>query len=161
MKQLVEPKIVTKEKMVVVGMECQTSNKEMEETNVMDQLWMNFMGAHEQILHKTNPKVTYGFCYDYNEQKGGFRYLAAFEVDQVNLPNDQFISKEIPSQKYLVFTHKGPASTIGKAFNDIFNSYLPSTSYEVLNTPSFELYDERFLGPESPESVIDIYIPIK
>ncbi|MGM7684957.1 GyrI-like domain-containing protein [Cytobacillus sp. Hm23] len=156
-----EPTIKEMDEMVVVGLECHTSMTEMQKNNPIHGLWMDFMSLENSIPFRKDKNVTYGVCYDENKETGDFVYAAAVEVEKVDQLSDKLVTKTIPAQRYLVFTHKGLISELGKTFGYIFEDWLPQSNYEVVNSASFELYGERFLGPDNDQSETDIYIPIK
>ena len=63
--------------------------------------------------------------------------------------------------KRQVFTHHGSLHTLSQTIDYIWGTWILSTK-EVLDTrDSFELYDDRFLGYDEPDTEIDIYVAIR
>lgn len=58
-------------------------------------------------------------------------------------------------------TAKGVFDTLGNTFDLVYFDWLPQTGYNRAEADEFEVYDERFLGPEDETSEVDIYIPVE
>ncbi len=93
-------------------------------------------------------------------ESGKFFYMPSVQVDSFDdLPVEMSL-KIIPPAKYAVFTHKGIPSTISETITAAYDKWIPESGYKVDRSYDFEYYDDRF-KPDSNESEIDIYIPIK
>jgi len=102
---------------------------------------------------------SFGVCWNFKEGCG-FDYLTGVEVSQAdNLPAG-FSQVNLPAQRYAVFTHQGHVSTIDKAIEAIWNGWLPSSGYEMAESPSFERYTKEF-NPQTGMGGIEIWLPIK
>lgn len=58
----------------------------------------------------------------------------------------------------LVFAYR---RSIGETLESIYQDWIPLYGLEPLHGIDFELYDERFIGPEEENTAIDLYIPVK
>ena len=65
---------------------------------------------------------------------------------------------EIPATRYAVFACT--LSTIGQAFNDAYQTWLPQSGYERACGPEFEFYDKDY-NPADENSTMYVYIPIQ
>jgi AraC family transcriptional regulator len=79
--------------------------------------------------------------------------------DLSNIPGI-FFAKTLPASKYAVFTAKEGLTKLHDTFQYAYNTWLPASEYEVAYPFDFEYYGERYQG-DTPESEVDIYIPIK
>jgi AraC family transcriptional regulator len=61
---------------------------------------------------------------------------------------------------YAVFLHKGAASTGGKTFKYIFETWLPNSCYLLDNRPHFEILGAKYKN-DDPGSEEEVWIPIK
>lgn len=165
----VEYKIVEREKMLLVGLECITCVKDNVENDVIPKLWGDFNSRMREIENQTGKREAIGFCGEvknYNpDMKMGedieFRYLAGVEVTTINSIPEGMNAIEVPKQKYIVFTHKGALDTLGQTYKTIYTKTFPETGFIPDKAFDFELYDERFISPIDPKTEMDIYIPIK
>ena len=66
----------------------------------------------------------------------------------------------IPAASYLKFTVAGPVTEIAPAFRHIYDTWLPAAGVKLAGYYDMELYDERFKGPDSPDSQVDILLPL-
>jgi len=152
-----EPKIVFKERFTVVGMQCTTTLK----NNKIPQLWDEFLLRIHEIKNRTEGHVTLGiseFCKNpYDEE---FTYFACVPVTEIDDIPEGMVAKTVPSNYYAVVTHKGRLETLGHVFDYIYDVWLPQSDYEIAKADDFELYDERFIGPEDEKSEVDIYVSI-
>ncbi len=66
----------------------------------------------------------------------------------------------IPTQRYAVFSHRDPVSSIRRTWKTIWAKWLPESGLEVADAPSFERYGETF-DPRSGTGWFEIWIPLK
>lgn len=86
--------------------------------------------------------------------------LIGFEVEKIEgVPTELFV-KVVPPCRYAVFTHQFSDGGFGDVFEAVYgwlnkSDYVPAYAFDI------QCYDERFKGPDNPESVLEIYVPIK
>lgn len=151
---------VCKETFTVMGIEYFGSNQ----NNEIPLLWKRFLNELN-TLTEYNRQTTYlGLCDhvpDYDPEKSEFAYMACVEINEpLNQMPKGMITKTIPRQDYVVFTHIGYSDTLEMTYKYIYGTYFFKSGFELADTPDFELYDSRF-DPNSETSEIDIYIPVK
>jgi predicted transcriptional regulator YdeE len=93
-----------------------------------------------------------------------YLYLTAIPVANFVIP-ENFTHLEIPKGEYEIFTHKGKMENIKKTLFDIYKIILPKSDLKTEDQTKtgfihFEKYDYRFKW-NKPDSIIDIYLPIK
>lgn len=157
-----EPREDKLESMLVAGYEVKDS---MDHEQIM-KCWMNLMQNYESIKSATGD-VLYGVTYfadNYDPKtEKGYAYLACTQVSsEEGLPKGIVLHK-VPASNYLVFEHKGSLSRLEQSFTYIFEKYLPNSKREFSNSDVLETYDYRYNAenPEDPESLIEIWIPVK
>lgn len=153
------PEIVDLEEFKVVGMQTFGKGGQGQLLKIWDVLHNNCI----KIPNRINRKYFYGiesFTKEMDDEKEWF-YFAGTEVKDFSKVPVQMCAKVIPKSKYAVFEHKGPVSGLGKFYEEIYTEWLPESGYQTSGAFDFERYDKRFISPQSPESVIDIFIPIK
>jgi len=153
-----KPKIVEKSEFKIIGMKYYGSNK----NNEIPKLWIEFIKRIDKIKNRVELKTSLGVCeYVPNlTDESEFGYIACVEVSSLDEIPEGMSSQVISSNKYAVFTHNGLTDKLGDTYEYIHGTWLPKSSYELAPAHDFELYDERF-NPNSEESEMDIYIPIK
>lgn len=81
-------------------------------------------------------------------------------------------SKEVPLEgnvniqtiqggKYAIFLHKGSCENIGSLYYAIYNQWLPSSNYNLRNTPSFQVYLNSPEQVTTEELLTEVYFPIE
>lgn len=152
------------EEFTVVGMEKTVTLK----TNyLIYQLWQEFAprigeiknrvgDAHFEVSKSCDESDIENFTED-----SEFIEVASVKVDKVEEIPEGMTAVTVSGGKYMVFTHKGLAMELKKTYDYIWGKWLPNSKYSVKLDNTFEVYDDRFLGPENPDSEMDIYIPIK
>ncbi|MGG0824106.1 AraC family transcriptional regulator [Paenibacillus turicensis] len=160
----VHPEIVEIPEIKVAGIRGETSLKD----NKIAMLWQHFFRMHTQIPHLSMPQRCFGICEACNENdiysmSPEIRYteVVGIEVDSFNGLPENFVQKTITGGRYAVFTHKGSIHNLLQTFNYIWGTWLLNTKEEVDDREDLELYDHRYLGYDHPDSMIDLYIPIK
>lgn len=153
-----EPKIIEKDKFMVIGLKYYGSNQ----NNEIPKLWGKFNSRIKEIENVVNRNVGMGVC-EFVENftdESKFTYFACQEVNSFkNIPKGME-GLTVEKNKYVVFTHKGPVERLGDTYEYIYGTWLPKSGYEPAKSHDFEYYDERF-NPDDEESELDIYIPIK
>lgn len=159
----VHPEIVTMAPVKVAGLRGETTLRD----NKLRELWTQFNQAAPAVPHIAQPVRTFGICeacgehtlYDMNSNVL-FNEVVGIEVNSFeNLP-ERFVKKELPGGRYAVFTHKGPLHTLMRTFAYIWGTWFLTTGEQMDWREDFELYDQRFLGYDHPDSQMDIYIPV-
>lgn len=154
-----EPKIVTLDKMYLVGLPYYGNP----EGGAFGQVWERFNASHKQINGRANSKLYYGLEVYGPEFMSAHKwlYMPSVEVrDLSEIPGPLF-AKILPACTYVVFTAAHGLASIPEAFMYAYDTWLPASKYEVAYPFDFELYDdERFHG-DGPNEEIDVYIPIR
>jgi AraC family transcriptional regulator len=118
--------------------------------------WNEFNALSLPLRNET--QVTYGATCQMDMPNQRFEYLSGYEVeDFANLPAD--IGRMIvPRQHYAVF----PLDTVADIrpfWQQVFQTWLPTSGYKPAHTPDFERYDERF-NPVT-RGPLEIWFPIE
>ena len=123
--------------------------------------WEMFMKLEKSLEWKDYDKA-FGveFYTEEFHQEGKWFYMACREVADLKSIPVHMVGKVIPENYYATFTCEG-LSNLKNTFHFAYQEWLPRSNYVSAGCYDFELYDERFLGADNPESVIDIYIPVK
>jgi AraC family transcriptional regulator len=103
--------------------------------------------------------VTYGVCCN-SDGAGNFEYITGVEVPTFDDLPAEFRHVRIAAQRYIVFTHRGHASTIRGTVYTIWNKFLPESGYELADAPDFERYDSAF-DSQTGTGEMEIWLPLK
>lgn len=95
------------------------------------------------------------------DQNTRFTTWAAVEVSESSKTPDGMENFILPGGLYAVFLHYGPSHTFPETAKYIFRKWLPASDYELDHRPHFAVMDENYKGPDNPESVEEIWIPVK
>ncbi|WP_150274736.1 helix-turn-helix domain-containing protein [Paenibacillus tepidiphilus] len=136
--------------------------------------WENLFGSLALLPERMLPERYYQLGYwadDYEDS--GASFLCACELSRIHpvssgpgsgLVADQAIPQfpvhVLPPARYLKFLHKGRSREIPATYKYIYGVYLPKTNYRLTLPYEFEFYGDDYLGPDHPESVSEIYIPL-
>jgi AraC family transcriptional regulator len=159
----VEPLILTRKALTVVGLKYRGKNRQGE----VRQLWRRFAlraaeitnqvsgGSYGVMGHYDKPSGGMG---NYNPSHGEFDYLAGVEVDSTTDLPAGMESWEISEQRYAVFVF--PFCDISQAYRYIYQEWLPASDYQLAAAPEFEFYPATF-DPDDESSEMFLYLPIK
>jgi AraC family transcriptional regulator len=152
-----DPDIVDMDRIMLVGKIISVKNSTAE----ISAIWNRFSRSVHIIPSRAVPERFVQFSFwEEDASQGEFFCMAAAAVTDLSSIPTTMCGKTISDGKYLRFIHRGRACEIGSTYALIYNDYLPGTDF-ILNKPfNFELYGERCLGPDNPESETEIYIPI-
>lgn len=160
----VHPQIVEIPEIKTAGLRGATTLRD----NVIPALWGRFNALAEKVPNRTVNGRGFGICEACSEGNSMlnmnndvlFSEVVAAEVDSFDGLEEPLIPKVLAGGKYAVFTHRGSLSRLNDTFKYIWGTWFLSTSETVDGREDFEVYDERFLGFNHPDSEVDIYIPI-
>ncbi len=147
----------------LIGMRIKTSLSDYQ----VPQLWQQFMPRVKEIKDKISTEkysiqiYSEQFSYSDFNPEIVFTYWAATEVADLVLVPEGMETLELRGGKYAVFTHKGPMSTFQDTMNYIHQRWFPKSQYQLDHRPHFEILDERYLGPQNPESEEEVWVPVK
>ena len=161
-----EPKIIDKEEITLVGMvfygDPFKEKGGWSPENEIGKLWKRFTAKAESIKNA----IGHGGYEvhiepeEYKETKNYYVFVGV-EVEKTDDVPLEMFAKVLPPSKYAVFTLKGKGITSNWA-DQIYKKWLPKSGYEEAYKFTIEYYDdERFKGMDNPESELDIYVPIR
>jgi AraC family transcriptional regulator len=120
--------------------------------------WQRFVPHISTIPGKLNG-MTYGVCCDF-DAAGHFDYVCGVAVSSLSgLPND-LSGVRVPASQYLVFRHRGHVSGIHATWQAIMDRWLPSSGFQLADTPNFERYTEDF-DPDRGTGGVEIWLPVR
>ncbi len=162
-----EPRIVKKGAMTIMGAELRTTN-DGSNLKEIPEFWERFLteGTAERIPDKVEPAVSYGLCTDMDSKSGAFSYVIGYAVPDGTPATNRFGTFPVPSKEYAVFTAR--AKTGGDDFSNEIQRmwkfaygewFVDNPTWERDDGPDFELYDDRRFSES--EAQCDIYIPVR
>ncbi|PJJ28717.1 AraC family transcriptional regulator [Lacrimispora celerecrescens] len=160
----VHPRIVELLEIRVAGIRGETTLRD----NRLRELWDRTNSLYRQIPNRIPGGRFFGICeacaentlYTMNEDIL-FTEVAGTEVSSFEGLTEPFVQKVIPGGRYAVFTHRGTLRMLPQTFDYIWGTWFLTTKEELDWREDFELYDERFLGYDHPDSEVDLYIPVR
>lgn len=160
----VHPRIVELPEILVAGLRGETTLRD----NRLKELWERAFASFPQIPGRIPGGRGFGICeacndnviYTMNEDVT-FTEVAGIEVSSFDGVPEGVVTKVLKAGRYAVFTHRGSLSMLRRTFDYIWGTWFLTTREEVDGREDFELYDERFLGYDHPDSEVDLYIPVK
>jgi AraC family transcriptional regulator len=154
----IEPEVVELDPIFLVGLVV----LERPPASIITELWARFPDEIHAIQNRVIPERYYQVVFWPDQYDlGGCFLMCAVEVSDLNIINPNLTGKYIPPARYLRFIHKGLSCKVGLTYQYIYESWLPKTDYRLPFPYNFELYGEKFLGADNPESESEIYIPVK
>lgn len=160
----VHPRIVELPEIRVAGIRGETTLRD----NHLRELWDRTNSLYKQIPNRIPGGRSLGICeacaentlYTMNDDIL-FTEVAGTEVSSFDGLTEPFVQKIIPGGRYAVFTHRGTLRMLPQTFDYIWGTWFLTTKEELDWREDFELYDERFLGYDHPDSEVDLYIPVR
>ncbi len=104
--------------------------------------WSEFMAGGD--VPGQVGRVAYGAICGADMAGQTFEYMCAVEVASFDDLPASYGRMRVPAQRYAVFTHDGPVSTIRATWQHAWTAWLPASGYRMANTPEFERYGEAF-----------------
>ena len=155
-----EPRIIEDAGFKVIGV---SEEFDQDTTAGIPKLWQRF--CPQNVPHMIGCR-SFGICEPKDEASGGgqFIYTAAVEVSSIDDVPQGMVGKQIPAQKYAVFTYRiipeDMQGGLKATLRFIWGTWLPRSDFRSANAPDFELYDDRFDATKMAGE-FDIYIPVE
>lgn len=128
------------------------------------ELWSKFMPRRKEIKNAIGTDLyslqIFKANYNLSDLHSTFKKWAAIAVESFDEIPLEMETLSIPTGKYAVFLHRGPASEGYKTFQYIFGTWLPNSGYLLDDRPHFEVLGEKYKNNET-DSEEEIFIPIK
>jgi AraC family transcriptional regulator len=153
------PLIIQKDALLLAGVAYHGDNSD----GKLAHLWQAFSTNIDRIPRRVSPQQTYGLWLYPDEFKTSrdFDYLAALEVQSLSDIPEGMAGRRVAPKTYVLFEHHGPIQIIRQTYIYAYGDWLPSSGYQLDGQFDLEYYDERFIGPADPNSVLCILIPIR
>lgn len=169
-----DPYIVKKHGFKVAGYGIKTNVADSKYTKDVASFWSNYNGENlESKLYKILSPLKHGevgLCIPCSDS-GDITYLLGVIVEDFSKVTSDMITVEVPEAQYAVFT-TNPVNTVDskdqrefakiikQSWKYIFDEWFKNNDYEYDEEKlDFEFYDERC--HLRPDTVMDIYVPIK
>jgi predicted transcriptional regulator YdeE len=149
--------VVQKPSMVIVGIECRTSNAPDAATVDIPQLWGRFMGEDifNKIPNKTSNEVIALYCDYEGDYTQPYKLVIGCPVNSLDDVPEGMVAKNVPTGSYAIFRAIGehPESVI-RTWGHIWQQ----TDLKRTYTGDYEVYGEKFMmgSPKEVEIVIAI-----
>jgi AraC family transcriptional regulator len=153
-----KPVLEEKDAFQVAGMMTLVRDDQM----VIPELWELFARELESGETVAKPENFYGVAY-YPEdwENRSFLYMAAVEIQGLDIPNPALAVKTIPSLRYARFIHKGPTRELQLTLDYVYHTWLPKSGHSLSHPLVIEHYGQDFRNLDDEESETEIYIPIR
>ncbi|MES1213127.1 MAG: GyrI-like domain-containing protein, partial [Singulisphaera sp.] len=79
--------------------------------------------------------------------------------DDARLPKG-FVTVNVPSHQYAVFTHQGHVVGIRATIAAIWSKWFPASEYQAANAPTIERYGPEF-NPATGLGGFEIWVPVQ
>jgi AraC family transcriptional regulator len=150
-----EAQIVHKEAFTVIGLKYRGQNETGED---IPRLWEELAESLEGIENPLNPKAACGVVSNYDDETATFDYVAGVEVEGTHHVPLGMTKLKIPDKTYAVF--RCSIEDLDETYREIYETWLPHSSYQRADGPEFEQYSAGFLKGEE-DAEVSVHIPIK
>lgn len=134
-----------------------------QDQSVIGAAWAQLFSNLSDIPNRKLPEQYYqlGYWPD-NYEDNGISFHIACELDNSTTVHTGNLlpTRILPPARYLRFKHKGPSAEVSATYKYIYGAFLPRTEYRLNLSYEFEYYGKEYLGPDHPNSISEIYIPL-
>lgn len=155
------PRIETLPEMHFIGQFVEMSLAE----NLTFPLWNGFMPRRKEIEQVIGDELYSIEVYDTNyfekfDPDAIFQKWAAVAVSGRPAVPEEMEWLTVKEGLYGVFIHVGPAREVARTYQYIFESWLPTSGYEIDSRPHLAIMGDKY-RPNDPESEEELWIPIR
>jgi AraC family transcriptional regulator len=149
--------IIERSEMILAGIV--DSGAHVSQINIAG-LWDRFIEQSDDISNQVDSDKGYELHIEEDRSPRKHFILIGVEVDKVEHEPLEIFTKVLPAGKYLKYTHKFSEGGYAQAFESLYD-WLEDSEYGPAYAFDVQCYDERFNGPDDPESIIEILVPVK
>lgn len=132
------------------------------EKEIIREMWVKFSTEIKKLTQRVLPERYVGYSFWSNDYElNGFFHMTGLEMKALNEIPVPLCTAVVPPAKYLKFLHKGPVHTIGMTHKYIFQTFLPKNEYTLSLPFDFEIYNAHGKGPDDPDTITEILIPVE
>jgi AraC family transcriptional regulator len=89
-----------------------------------------------------------------------YSYTACAKRDDLT-DNPEQRKEDLPAVDCMVFTHRGSVRLLPQTYRYIYGTWLTREGFEPAASFDFEYYGRLFLGVDDPESLVEIFVPVR
>lgn len=163
---MLEPNIVAKPELTVVGLEASflhALSPEANSSEVIGPLWNKLCHCTDRIADRTGDEM-YGVIYDrgadLRSHPDELQYIAGVAVASVKDVPEGMAAHTVEAATFAVFIHCGPITGIAETMEAIYRGWLPSSDYEHADIADVEVYDHRFQY-DNPDSEMEYWVSVR
>lgn len=159
-----QPREIELPELRLVGAMSLVDFRESQDSTVFSETWERFYAKAEALTQaRTHAERTWGLNLFPGAFPGDLRwtYGACVEVD--TLERDyapEFVGRYLSAARYYSFEVVGAASEVAPSYDRAWAIVSELHGGTAACRVNLELYAERFLGPENPDSRMDLLFPI-
>ena len=121
-------------------------------------MWRRFDAYTDRIDHRVGERA-----FEIHVQEPGepplHVCLVGFEVNAIGPMASELFAKVVPAGRFAVFTWRLADGGFDEAFRSAY-AWLKGAGIETAHHFDLQCYDARFKGPDDPESVLEIHVPV-
>lgn len=123
------------------------------------ELWKRFE-QNRSGIEPTEKGVAYELHVQTKVQPQLHYCLVGMPVAASEVAVPEVFTKAVPGGRFAVFTHKLADGSFWEAFARVYD-WLAASDLEPAQPYDLQRYDERFAGPDNPDSVFEIHVPVR
>lgn len=161
--EIISTELIEKPSFLAVGLSVHFKpGTEKPSESTAARLWESFNSRRWEIPYQL-PQGSYGISFFGPHYQPGSEidYFTAVEVTKLETLPDGMVARQIPASTYAAVTYRGPLDGIGTIYSYFWKEWLPSSGYEPSGGHEFEYYDQRYIGNHHPDSIMQVYFPIR
>ncbi|WP_239618800.1 VOC family protein [Cohnella mopanensis] len=129
--------------------------------NEISKLWLRFNPRGNEIRHFEGRCYGISLIDEAYAPGQSFDYIAGAGVTAMEDIPENMIGQSFPGGLYCVVQRRGTIDEIGAAYRFFEENWLPNSEYWRGTGALFELYDERYRGNDNPDSIMELWFPIR
>ncbi len=150
------PEIIEKSEMILGGIAASSEN--VSELDIGG-LWERFIEQSDKIPYQVDKEIGYELHIEEDRSPKMHFCLIGVEVSQVASTPIETFYKAIPQGTYVLYEHHFNEGGYSQAFKAVYD-WLENSDYEPAYAFDIQCYDARFKGPDDPDSIMEILVPV-
>lgn len=158
-----EIKLVRKESFSVIGESCLLAKSDHGKNDAFGKFANQFLANRSHEIRNAVSRQLYAINVYPANYTGTEKYefICCHQVHDLDHVPEGMVARTFPAQEYAVVTHKGSLRSLPDSYSYFHSTWRSHVGYDYADSYDIQVYDARFLGPNHPDSELDIYVPVR
>lgn len=159
-KNVPEVTLTTASALKLLGKQVETTFAEDHKRRIAGQLTADVYHWRSQYCDDNRPIYLLSIFPEDFEPSMPFIVFGGVVIEDGEPVPESMVVRDMPELQLAVVTHKGKISSIKQTYDYFLKHWLPQSDYKESHSFHFQMYTDKFLGVDNPNSELELCFPV-